>query len=114
LTLDAPTLQVRANKIKELCGIRLSCDVDVQKIAEKATGLSMAAIVSLCSHTLTTACLREGAEGAHISNQDFDHAFRHVLPYALGSIQPAIPTVQFVDIGGLEDVKVLYTQIGGN
>lgn len=76
-----------------------------REVADRAMGLSTAAVSSLCAHVKLHASRR--GDSSPLTADDFDAALHTVLPFSLGLLHPTIPLVRFADVGGLNDVKVL-------
>ena len=100
-------------------GMPLTDDVDLDKLAKISHGYTGADMSALGRETAMKALRRylpeinleeerippSVLEKMEIRMEDFLNAFREITPTAMREVYIEVPTVQWTDIGGLEDVK---------
>jgi len=99
--------------------MKLSEDVNLEKVAEQIHGFVGADIAQLCSEAALQ-CIREQMDvidiedeqidaeilaAMSVSQEHFNGALKMVNPSVLRSTVVEVPNVKWADIGGLEDVK---------
>jgi len=85
-------------------GMPLTDAVDLDRIADRTHGFVGADLQALAAEAGLRALRREAAEPA-VTREDFEAAFAAVDPSALRAFVAERPTVDFDDVGGLDDLK---------
>jgi transitional endoplasmic reticulum ATPase len=85
-------------------GMPLAEDVDLDRLAERTHGFVGADVASLVTEA-AMAALRRDTEKPTVSRADFETAMASVEPSAMREYVAESPTVDFEDVGGLEDAK---------
>ncbi len=100
-------------------GMPLAQDVDLKKLSEMSHGYTGADLASLARETAMKALRRylpeinleeerippSVLEKMEVRMEDFVNAYKEITPTAMREVYIEIPSVQWVDIGGLEEVK---------
>ncbi|QCC50425.1 CDC48 family AAA ATPase [Halapricum salinum] len=85
-------------------GMPLADDVDLDRLAERTHGFVGADVASLVTEA-AMAALRRDSEKPTVSRADFETAMAAVEPSAMREYVAESPTVDFEDVGGLDDAK---------
>jgi len=85
-------------------GMPLADDVNLDKLAERTHGFVGADVESLVTEA-AMAALRRDSEKPTVSRADFETAMAAVEPSAMREYVAESPSVDFEDVGGLEDAK---------
>ena len=100
-------------------GMPLAQDVDLKKLKDMTHGYTGADLAALCRETAMKALRRylpeinleeerippQVLEKMEVRMEDFLGGFKEVTPTAMREVYIEVPTVHWVDIGGLEEVK---------
>ncbi|XP_042680640.1 spermatogenesis-associated protein 5-like protein 1 isoform X1 [Centrocercus urophasianus] len=113
--IGTPTLTQRRSILQMLtCGMPISTDVDLVKLAEMTTGYVGADLTALCREAVMQAVFHSSLDSAEvlISMADFQEAFKKIQP---SSFRGAVglkecKPITWEQIGGLEDVKLKLKQ----
>jgi transitional endoplasmic reticulum ATPase len=90
-------------------GMPLAEDVDLDTLAERTHGFVGADIASLATEAAMHA-IRRDREAPSVGRADFDAAMAGVEPSAMREYVAESPSVDFSDVGGLEDAKATLEQ----
>lgn len=100
-------------------GMPLAQDVDLKKLAEFSHGYTGADLASLCRESAMKSLRRYMPEinleeerippqilqKMDVRMEDFMAAYREITPTAMREVYIEVPTVHWIDIGGLEEIK---------
>ncbi|OYT43213.1 MAG: hypothetical protein B6U88_01575 [Candidatus Aenigmarchaeota archaeon ex4484_56] len=104
----------------------LTEDVNLKELAEKTYGYVGADLEALCKEAAMHALRRvlpdisslkdkglpgEILEKLKIKKEDFEYAMQKIEPSAMREVLVEIPNVNWIDIGGLEDVKLKLREV---
>lgn len=118
--INVPNKQDRLEIIKiHTRGMPLDRDVNLEKLAEDLHGYTGADLKALCREAALKALRRylpgidhedekippEILEKMTVTMQDFKVAYKEIIPTALREFYTEIPSVKWIEIGGLEEVK---------
>ncbi|WP_455276252.1 CDC48 family AAA ATPase [[Eubacterium] cellulosolvens] len=97
----------------------LAKDVDLKKISERTHGYTGADIAALCRESAMKALRRyipeinldeerippQILDSMEVNLNDFTKAYREITPTAMREVYVEVPTIKWINIGGLEGVK---------
>jgi len=100
-------------------GMPLAPDVDLKKLADMTHGYTGADLASLARETAMKALRRylpeinleeerippSVLEKMEVRMEDFINAYKEITPTAMREVYIEVPTIHWIDIGGLEEVK---------
>jgi transitional endoplasmic reticulum ATPase len=97
----------------------LAKDVDLKKISERTHGYTGADVAALCRESAMKALRRyipeinleeerippQILDSMEVNLNDFTNAYREITPTAMREVYVEVPTIKWINIGGLEGVK---------
>jgi len=118
--IDVPNIESRLEILQiHTRGMPLSKDVSLKDLAKRVHGYTGADLRSLCREAALKALRRcipdidveneiiapEVLEKLNVTSEDFQEAFKEIVPTAMREFYIETPSVGWSDIGGLDDLK---------
>ena len=118
--IDVPNIESRLEILQiHTRGMPLSKDVSLKGLAKRVHGYTGADLRSLCRESALKALRRcipdidieneaiapEALEKLNVTSEDFQEAFKEIVPTAMREFYIETPSIGWSDIGGLDDIK---------